>query len=287
MMKSKLSLKNSTKSVLLFSFLASLYLCGCSTQIEPTYKENDIPALVKKICKEEYKLDVTTVRTSTTLWIYAPLTKVLHKEFGTNAEKIFDEDMMEKLRNIMTAAGRVLISADVTPEFFGLVTSDINVGLDYTIIGNVLDIKKSYAGFLPWTEANKRYVVKFNVEPNAIGDSTGEHLQAEEIKLSDFLANQMAQRIAAFFQDENYKKYFKIEKTEGKYENKKFTFEYSVTQEANPPAPLDYKKEILNIIAYCLQTYEFKYFEEVEINDLIDQSKVILSRASIYAIEVK
>ena len=159
MTKSKLFLKSSAKSALLFSLFLINFL-GCSSEIKPTYQENDIPHLVKKICKEEYNLDVTTFRTSTTLWVYAPLEKILHKDYGVDKDKIFDEDMIEKLRNILTTTGRVLISADKAPSFYALVASDVNIGIDYIIIGNVVDIKKSYSGFIPWMEANRRYLVK-------------------------------------------------------------------------------------------------------------------------------
>lgn len=168
MMRLKPSLKNLVKAALLFNLALYLNLAGCQSQIEPTYKEKDIPYLVKQICKDEYRLDVTTKRTATTLWIYAPLTKILDKEYGIKEDKIFDEEMLDKLRNILTTIGRVLISSDYTPEFFALLASDINIGIDYIVIGNVLDIKKSYAGFLPWTEANRRYVIKLKLDPKAI-----------------------------------------------------------------------------------------------------------------------
>jgi hypothetical protein len=122
------------------------------------------------------------------------------------------------------------------------------------------------------------------VEPEAINDLTGTHLKAENIYMPDFLAKQIAQRIAALLQEDNYKKYFKIEKSEGKYEGKKFVFEYSLTKISEPKNPVDYKQEILHTIAYCVKTYEFKDFSEVEINDAMDQSKIILSMQAIWAI---
>ncbi len=290
MMKSKPSLRNSINSALLFSLFISIFLYGCQSNIEPTYKEKDIPSLVIKICKDEYKLDVTTQKTPTTLWIHAPLEKILHKDFGTDGEKVFDEEISEKLRNILTTIGRVLISSDNTPDFFALVASDINLGLDYTIIGNVLDIKKSYAGFTPWTESNKRYVLKFTADPEAINDLTGKHIKAYDITLPDFLANQITQRISIYFQDETQKKYFKIEKIGGKFDSSNFDkgnfiFDYSINQISNPEKKINIAKEILKIIAYCLRTYEFKDFSIVELNDAVSsQNNVILNKEALWAI---
>jgi len=284
MMRLKLSSKNSVKPVLLFSLSISLFisLSGCQNKIEPTYKEEDIPYLVKKICKDEYGLDVTTKRAPTTLWIYAPLTKILDKDYGIKEGKIFDEEINDKLRNILTAIGRVLVSSDNSPEFFAFLASDINLGLDYTIIGSALDIKKSYAGFIPWPEANRRYVIKLEVAPKAIQDTTGTHFQAYDIKLADFLAEQIAQRITVQFREEERKKYFKVDKAEGKFGNNTFIFEYSIEQISLPPKEIDIREEILNTIAYCIKTYEFKDFTTVELKDLLTQDRLILSQAAIW-----
>mgnify|MGYP001584891944 FL=1 len=271
------------KSALLFSLLICISFSGCQNPTESTYKEEDIPYLVKKICKEEYGLDVTTKRTDTTLWIYAPLTKILDKEYGIKEGKMFDSEMMDKLRNILTTIGRVLISSDNTPEFYALLASDINLGIDYTLIGSVLDTKKSYANFIPWTEANRRYIIRLALAPQAIGDSSGEHLNAYDVKLPDFLAEQIGQRIGARFQEEEWKKYFKVDKSEGRFANNTLIVEYSISEIAKPNKEIDIREEMLNIIAYCLKSYEFKDFSGIELSDLAKQDKLILGSQAILA----
>jgi len=285
-MKLKPSLKNSANPALPFSFIISvsisLFLYGCLGPVEPAYKEKDTPYMVKKICKDEYNLDVTTKRTYTTLWIYAPLTKFLHKEYGKKEDKIFDEEMLDNLRNILTTIGRVVINSDNPPEFFALLASDINLGLDYTIIGNALDIKKSYAGFIPWIEANRRYVIGFKLAPEAIQDTTGTHLDAYDIKLPDFLAEQISQRIGVQFREEGWKKYFEVDESNGRFSNGTFIFEYSIKQTSRPPKEINLQEEILNTIAYCIKTYEFKDFTTLELKDLLTQHELILSQAAIW-----
>lgn len=279
-MKSKPSLKNSAKAALLFNVLL-FYFCGCSGQIEPSYKEKDIPYLVKKICKDEYNLDVATKRTTNTLWIYAPLNKILDKEFGTNKDKIFDEEMTEKLRNILTAVGRVLVSSDNAPEFYALLASDINVGLDYTIIGNVLDTKKSYAGFLPWTEANKRYVMKINISPQAIGDKTGVHLEAYDIQLPQFLAEQIAQRLETEFNQGNLKDNFKIKPIEANFKDKRFVFKIEFNK-LNASDTTDITQEAFKISSFVLQEYDFKDFLEVQINEVESGKSTALNQKALF-----
>jgi hypothetical protein len=285
MMRSKLSLKNSINPALLFNliFLFLFFLSGCDNQIRPTYKEADIPFLVQKICKDEYKLDVVTKRNANTLWIYAPLQKILHNEYGIKEGKTLDDGMMEKLRNILTTVGRVLISSDNAPEFYALLASDINYGIDYTIIGSALDIKKSYAGFISWPESNRRYLISMKKSPEAINDTTGEHLDAREIGLPDFLAEQIAGRIGSHFQEETLKGSFKVEKTEGVFRDDKFIFEYSINQTQPLKNSIDLHNEILKIASYCIKTYEFKDFSTVELKDLLSSENTVVGKDFIWS----
>jgi hypothetical protein len=282
-MRLKLSLRNSVRLALLFNLLICGNLIGCKGPIEPTYKEENLVSEVKQICKNEYNLEVVTGRTPTTLWVYAPLTKILHKDYGKEQDKIFDEEIVEKLRNILTTIGRVLISSDRTPEFFGLVASDINLGLDYAIFANALDIKKAYAGFIPFTEMQKRYIIKFNLSPTAIGDTTGKHVQIYDITLRNFLALQIAQRISGQFQQEGLSKYFKVEKSDGLFDNNTFIFSYSIKEILKPEKNINVMKEILKTITYCIKTYEFQDFSTLEINDLVAQDKLVLSKQELWA----
>lgn len=281
-MRLKLSLKNLTKSALLSVSLFSLILIsGCSCPKSPTYKEKEIPDIIKKICKEEYGLDITTQRTANTLWIYAPVDQILHRDYGKDQNKIFDERMVDKSRNILITIGRVLISSDNTPQFFALLISDINLGIDYTISGNILDIKKSYAGFIPEEEANRRYVVKFLSSPESIGDKTGFHFIPYDITMSGFLKEQISQRIAARFQNEEMKNYFKVEKSEGEFKDGIFSFEYSIEEIAKPKIKIKIRNEILKIIAYCLKTYEFSNFSGISIKDLRTEEKLNFTKTEI------
>jgi hypothetical protein len=274
-MKLRLFLKNSIKSALpLFSLLAFIFLAGCSGKIEPTYKEKDIPDIIKKICKEEYSLNVTTQRTKTTLWIYAPMDKLLHKEYGIKEDKIFDDEMLDKLRNILITIGRVLISSDNTPEFFALISSDIKMGIDYTIIGNILDMKKFYGEAIPPTEANRRYVIKFKVSPESINDTTGFHFLPYDIKMTDFLADQIAQRIGTQFQEDDFKKCFRVDKSDGRFADGVFYIQYSIIETAKPKHKVNIRKEMLKTAAYCLRAYEFNDYTGIALTDIEKQERV-------------
>ena len=93
----------------------------------------------------------------------------------------------------------------------------------------------------------------------------------------------MAQRIGARFNEEDLKEYFKIEKSDGKFLNNTFILEYSIEQISKPNKEINIKEEVLNIITYCIKTYDFKDFSMLELTDLTTGDKLTLSNAAIWA----
>lgn len=286
MTRSRRYSKSLGRPALYFKFLLALVLItGCSTHIEPTYKEEDIPFHIKKICEEEYNLEVSTKRNGNTLWVYAPLERIINKNYANDPEKIFDDETAEKLRQIHSTIGRVIVSSDNAPEFYCFVASDTTeIGVDYIIIANTLDIKKSYAHFIPWTELNRRYVMKLQLNPQALNDLSGEHIEPFEIELKDFLAAQIAQRASVRLQQEEFKPYFEITTIEAGLEDGVFSFGYTL-EELKPSQDIDIRQEILNIINYVLKTYDFQGFRSVEIKDLTTNDSWILNKAALERIK--
>ncbi|MCM8792273.1 MAG: hypothetical protein NC826_03895 [Candidatus Omnitrophica bacterium] len=281
MMRLKLSLKNTVRAVLWFS-ISTIFL-KCSFPTEPTYKKKEIAKKIEEICQREYNLKVITKSSHNTLWIYTPLPRLLHNNFGIDKEKFLDEEVTNQLRRIIITIGRVFLSADTPPEFYGIIASDINIGIDYILIGNTLDIKKSYAGFLPWPEANRRYLVKMEINPEAISDETGDHINPYDIKLEDFLTQQIAQRITMRFQDEELKRYFQADKVSGNFDNETFIFEYKIKKLKDSKFKIE--DEIIKIISYVLNSYEFEKYLNVEIKDVYSNNKIILSKAKLKGIK--
>ena len=230
-------------------------------------------------------MNVVPLRVGNTLWVYAPQPRLLHPEFGKNPDKIFDEAMIDKARNILTSISRVCLSAEKAPEFFVLVLSDINLGLDYSLTANIMDIKRSAAGGVPWNEANKRYVIGFEQEPKAIGDAKGEHLKVYSIRMRDFLSKQIGQRVRMFFQEEPVKRCFTLKEVDAGFQEDKFILQYTTERISGAKEKINIQREIVFIITYCFKTYGFNDFSRVEIRDLSEgqsslyDKKDILSRS--------
>ncbi len=205
----------------------------------------------------------------------------MHKDIGVNRDKFFSEAAKEKLLNIVTSLSRVVLSSDKSPDFYALVAADIKVGMDYTLIGYVLDIKKAYAGFIPSTELDRRYVMKLINESKSVEDKIGSHLQVFDINFNDFLAEQISQRVNAKFQGEELVKYFKVNSVQGQYKNKNLILQYDIKQIFPTKEPIDIQQEILKIVAYCVSTYEFKDFNQIGLTDLNSGNEVMLGQAAL------
>jgi hypothetical protein len=289
-MRSKPFLKNSASPALLYSLsLILIFISSCSSDIKPTYKEKEIPNFIKKICKEEYNLNVTTRVVGNTLWVYAPIPRIIDKDYAVTKDKFFDDEMNDKLRKVMTSIGRVLISSDRAPEFYFLVISDTEEkGLDYTLIGNVMDIKKSYAGFIPWAETNRRYVRKLENAPLALGDTAGKHIRPYDINLPEFIASQIAQRIEDRFREDDLKYQHQVNLVEARFTPTTLVINADIKKQEMRivTSQNDYlTKEALKIAASVTRAYDFNDFTNVEINDLQNGKSTIVNRSTVEAIK--
>ena len=289
MMKSKRSSKNLTKVGLKILPLI-LFLSACNSSVAPSFLREDISTAVKEICKNEYKLDLTTKLVDQTLWVYMPLKDIVTKpekpekfierfivedkknslsegvlkvnysvkpvaEKETQQEMSLDKQVNEKIFNVLQVIRRVLFSTDNsrinTPLFFCIVTADIKNGFEIKQVFHLLDLKKLSYGIISQTEYQHRIVQDTLVSALIIDDAEGEHLDYQNITLEDFIANQIQNRIK-----------FKFQKPE-------------VEKNA------DIDKEVLKIITYTIDSYNFRNFTQVEITNLLNSKKVILNRAAV------
>jgi len=288
-MKLKPYLKNSANPALLFNLsLILLLFSSCSANIEPTYKEKDIPFHIQKICKEEYGLNVTTRLVGSTLWVYAALPRIIDKDYAVTKDKIFDDQMNDKLRKIMTSIGRVLVSSDRAPEFYCLVISDTQErGLDYTLIGSVMDMKKSYAGFIPWAETNNRYVRKLENAPLALGDSKGEHVRPYDISLPEFITLQISQRIADRFREADLKYLYQVNSIDIQFTPTTLIINADIIPQELRLGSMennDLTKQSLRIVALVTRAYDFRDYINVEINDIKNGRRKIFNRTAVEAV---
>lgn len=292
-MRLKRSSKNSARRApLLLNFLAILFLLsGCTSSTHPTYTQEKIESAVREICKKEYRLDVTVKLAGSTLWVYLPVENIFTKsEKPEKTREIFkivenkigfqdnylkneyaikkippteelddsqiNKEVSEKLMDVWKAVRRVVFSMKPQEsneiKFFRIVVADIKNGYEIITTTYYLDLKKVSYGLISSEEFQHRITQDTAMDPAIVGDKAGHHLKCFEITMQDFLAGQIKHRIALKFQRPELK-----------------------------TNDVDIDREILKIIAYTLNIYDFKDFGGVEINNLMTYKKVILNKAAV------
>lgn len=291
MTKSKPSSKSLTRAALKllpFIFLIS----ACNSSVSPSFLKENITQGIKDICKKEYKLDIYPTIEGRTLWVYLPLRNIITKpekpekyverflledkknsleekilkvsylikptdEKEKQQEMVLDKTVNEKIFNVLQVIRRVLFSMggakEDVPEFFCIVTADIQNGFEIKQIFYFPDLKKLSYGFVSQTEYQHRIIQENGISADIIGDTAGKHLQYKDITLEEFIADQIQSRIRLKF------------------------------QKPEVPAGADIDKEVLKIVAYTLNAYHFKDFSYLELTNLATDKKITLNERAILA----
>lgn len=156
------------------------------------------------------------------------------------------------------ATHRALVDAhlprDTPPEFFVVVLADIKSGLVVKTVMYLEDLKRamSSAPSLPQEEFALRYLSEIYGQASIVGDKEGKSLDHREVRMGDFLAQQIEKRVRARF----------------------------ATPEASPEAgpETDVAAEILAIVRRTLGYYDFTGFDSIALHDLADDAKSLFPR---------
>jgi len=280
------------RGLLLNSLLIIFLISGCTSSTQPTFPKEGVAQAIQDICKNEYKLDVTTKLVGETLWIYLPVEDILvpnekpdkyTEKFSIENDRVefedallrvdysiknipdmektqgykYNKDVIKKIGDVWKVLRRVIFSMEHSkrnePKFFCLVTADIKTGIETQELFYYLDMKKVSYGFISWEEYQHRAISNTNASQDIIGDKTGSHLLYKDITMKDFIARQIQHRIKIKFQK----------------------------PEVGKNADID--KEILKVIAYVMKTYDFEDFDSAELNNLLTSNKIILNQAAVRA----
>ncbi len=292
MMKSKRSLKSSVKLALKTLLPLILLLSACNSSVPPSFVKEGITQAVKDICKKEYKLDISSRLIGKTLWVYLPLENIISKpdkpekylerflledkknslqekilkvnysvrpttEKEKSQEMGLDKSVNEKIFDVLQVIRRVLFSMgnpnkDV-PEFFCIITADIRNGFEIKQVFYFLDLKKLSYSFISQTEYQHRIIQDTAISAEIIGDREGNHINYQDITLEEFLADQIQSRIKMKF------------------------------QKPEVGANVDIDKEVLKIVVYTLEAYNFKDFNLLELSNLATGKDVTLNQAAIFS----
>ncbi len=154
-----------------FSFSATVWTCvallffavlsGCGRVTYP--KEGLIQALVE-ICQKEYNLKVKAKITGSNLGVHINFASL----FGDNFD--FKEDALSVLEDVLTSVRRVCLSTDSNFEFYTVVGSDRNNGVELVMTRNIVDLKQVMYGNIGRNDYAQRMMLKVRPDVGLLGE---------------------------------------------------------------------------------------------------------------------
>ncbi|MEI8350273.1 MAG: hypothetical protein WCI77_08980 [Candidatus Omnitrophota bacterium] len=268
----KLIIKGHLKHLLFSLLIASLLSCAADTHT--TYSRKDIKTIILNLCKNEFNIEVKVWESGETIWIYAPFANVLDEKRQIN------KDIQANIRRIFLSISRVILSMDKAPKFYAFVFSDTqDIGFDVYYIGFAYDLVKFELNHISLGQMQERQAVLQLLNPQALGDVDGNHINKYDISLGEFVSYLIKQNIEKTFSAPEVKDNFKINELQTNFTNGKLeiTFDIMVQKYREGLAyPFD---EITAITKRFLKIYDFPAdLTEVEIKDNFNKKTRFYSR---------
>ncbi|MCF7907652.1 MAG: tetratricopeptide repeat protein [Candidatus Omnitrophica bacterium] len=286
----KIPLKN-----LLLSFCA-LLLISCS--VPPTYSRKDIAEIIKKICREEHKIEVSTWLVGETLWVYAPVEFFDEAgKFKVNEEGKVDEDLSETVRKISQSIQRALLNMDAPPIFYCFVKSDIQrlKGINlirmnqYELIFIPDQIRLTLATYglatnISAYEFEKR-IISFQtpfIDKNILEDDRGRYLRKYNVGLAEFIPMLIQERISRTFLAPSLNDNFEVNDIDVRYQSSRIIVDFNVRIKKYSPDIPTPDKEVERITREIVENYSsFIQIKRATINDNFNKkTKTVLFKSS-------
>lgn len=293
-----------TLSFLSICSLSLVLLTGCSA----TYPKGKIEESVVRICKQEYCVDVKAAIEGNTMAIYLPLTDLMDFSFSLS------KSASDKINDVIFSAARVSLSTDADIKFYCVIAHDVKMPeLQVIIIKCVDDIRRLFANDisrgeymkrmlidLRWSpQAKKEEAIKeifnkmsldqkwqdqvmadfFRSQPSNIGDIGywNDRFYIKNITLSEFLAEQISNRIRMEFREDKFLKAdFLLKSAKGAYVTKKdkrmFVFEVLADRIATGVGSTIEDSDkifetVLTVVAHVLHGYHFNEYDALGVFD--------------------
>jgi len=282
-----LGVSNGVKRIVFFCILPLvLWGIGCS----PTYPKEKLSASLTRLCKEEYGVDVSVQIVGKTIGVNVPLEKLFDSTLKLSPE------VGDKLDGVILATSRAVLSTDDPPDFYVVVARDKRIpGIELKLIRYIQDIRRLSYGDLSRSEYTKRMLFEFGLGLGIFQEES-DRFHLEEVKLGEFLANQIAQRIKGHFEEElDLKKETDVKSVQGEFitppagSRENGFGRFVVTLDVQKRGidiwgrlGMAQEKRILeaslSVILEVLQGYRFSVFDSVEIKTPFLNHTFLLSR---------
>ena len=141
--------------------LIAASLSGCDKVSYP--KEKVIAALVD-ICQKEYNLKVMAKISGSNLGVHINFASLFGDSFD------FKEEALSVLEDVLTSVQRVCLSTDSNFDFYTVVGSDRNNGVELVMTRNLVDLKQVMYGNIGRNDYAQRMMLKVRPDVGLLGE---------------------------------------------------------------------------------------------------------------------
>lgn len=247
-------------SLILFSFF--------SCTLPPSYSPENIDNILKKICKDEFNLDVRVWKKGETIWVYAPFKRLM------DIDGNWDKKVSDDIRKISQALTRVILNMDRPLRFYSFVISDIeDAGVDIYRIGFIPDRIKFEMGLISFKEIQQRELYITINNPKALGDINGGHIQKYDIPIGEFIAALVRQRMDRYFtSSEEFLNNYLINSFYSEYAEGILDVTFDIEIKKDKKKNDFVLRKIESIVKELIETYSsFQNINKVIINDILNE----------------
>lgn len=180
-----------------------IFLVGVLVGCAPTYPYERAAEEVKRLCRQEYGIDVLVKIQGDTIGVFLPLERFFETPVDLDSPKgILDlltgnvrlaQEVGEKLDDVMLSTTRVVLSTDRPLQFYVVLAIDRKTGAGISLTRYVEDIKRFMLGDISRGDFINRMLLEMRYYPQT--QFAGEEFPLEAVQLSSFLAQQIAQRM--------------------------------------------------------------------------------------------
>ena len=262
-----------------------LFLSGCVSNF--TYPADKVPQSIEKLCLDEYKLNVTARVVGKTVGA------LLYVDELIDAKGQIPKEVHEAMGKVLQVVARVALSTDLPLDFCSIVIRDKKSNNELTITRSIDDTRRANAEALGVDESiNRTLFGQGKYTKDTVGNSP---FILKEVRLENFLAEQIVQRIRYSFSKETVDAQKKKNKdtddeafnpafilVDGVFENfhgkKDYRFSILSMKSEDP------KQTMLNVfktVNDVLAGYKFTGFDQIEIQDYLNRQKLVLDRETL------
>ncbi|MBD3245944.1 MAG: tetratricopeptide repeat protein [Candidatus Omnitrophica bacterium] len=244
---------------LLLVFSAFLFSC----EIEPTYRRERAAEEIRRICRDEYGIEVRLWDEGDTVWIHAPMEMVSEEgKFRLDEKNRWEEEIQETMRNVSTAISRVFMSSDRRPRFYCVVRSNTKrIGIDWYMLVFLPDeMRHIQSSYYLSIDTSRQYFEKvisfFFPTPDALNDDAGAHIRPYDVSMEEFIALRIYQRMLREFAGEDTEENYRVNDIAVRYDSGTLRVEFDILlEEFGPdiPRPLEHT---VTLVKETLSMYE-------------------------------